>query len=1198
VVLLAACAGEALGAGDGDLVRTFTLTEHLGVSHPDQIVDFDLDKPVDGANCYLVGPGGQEEPYQLLEGGRKLAIRTHLPASRLAIDRMVGGPAPKGAAGLENHLFVADGVANGDAVRFLGKSLPGGLVAEKDYFVIDLQYVKGAGSYAALAQTPGGQAVPITGPGSNDKRMVVLAFTIDLQANRIGARAHGLHDGDPVRFATQGKLPAPLTPQTQYRVRNADADTFQLCADGAAPGEIITLTSQGEGLHRLDIAWTWTLRRGRGQKPYPQALKVAKNDAQGLWEITNGLLGVRIPVSGTPADPARAMAPVQGVMLADGTWTATGPNTLWLPAKTRVKSIAVNFVEQGPLEVVAQVAYDLDRAESRYGRDVVTPAGPGKYVSTIELQAGQPSALLEEDTDCQFSYNLEFPGITLNQARYRGHSVSDPRYGYRPDGQKVEGYSTDAFFDLPYDASYQSSYVTSFHDHLIRWMHPWDPWVFDSGAYWMLYDKDGPDAGPLIGFYDGQASRLRDAGAVGVGVHTRGGAGAAPQAGITVQAWQRGPDARMFQSPRWQWRLFVGRKGPDMCGWREIQAINRQMNIHSGINLNKISRLQFDFPAPAQGFGTMYMPAGAAKALIEHVRSDKAYYSFVYNAVSYYRDLIDMWRDDTGQRVHAMAGGIWAMAHDALERAVNQGGIIGDHGFSYWHGGLDASRSLLRADQVLASELATPADQQAVKEAIVFYGAVLWDDDHVPLSVPAGVNLGTANMPIQQQNYREMYALFLARHPMMKDRAAGVWERARAMIHDTINEHGAHMGSTHYIGAAMGPLLSTLQQLKQAGIADPFKEEERLKKYAEFEMNFATPPEPRFANRRVRPSIGDAEPGEATEFLGQLATAYADLDPALSARLMGAWRQSGKPHSDFHGATILKIDDRLPDADPKLGCAHMEGWYSVLRFGWGTPNETAAWFVNGNWYRDHASNDLGQTVIYALGAPLSLDFGSMYSPWTGGGFIHCLVLPEEAIGAPWKQNPPDVTKGPRWGQAKTEEYKAQDRAAWSRASFVMGNINWTRTLKVAMLRDDLPAIGIRDEFSGEGAKAAKVFMLNLMSDGPVDTPTGPKNVGDTLAIPAGVTRLHFTGQSFAKHPTGGIDWDLYVATDAPQEAFLAQWEHKNHGGERQAILRLHGTGRFQIVIVPYFKGKTPPEVTVKQQDGAVQVTQGDAKATF
>jgi hypothetical protein len=712
--------------------------------------------------------------------------------------------------------------------------------------------------------------------------------------------------------------------------------------------------------------------------------------------------------------------------------------------------------------------------------------------------------------------------------------------------------------------------------------------MFDSGSYWMLYDKDGADASPLVGYYDGRASRLRHAGAVGVGVYTR----TDNSTGITVQAWQRGPDGRISLEKRWQWRLFVGSKGADLRDWRDIQPINLQMNLHSGIALNKIANLTYDFPAPKAGYGAMYMPKKGADEVVRKLREDPEFFRGAYNSVTYFRDLLDMIKDQSGARVHTMAYFLWRGAHDGLDTLVNRGGIMGTHGFGYWHAGLEGSRALMRIDQVLASDKASDEDKALARQAALFYATALWDDDHAPLSVPSGVNLGTANMPVQQQGYRDMYALYLATHPMMKERAAGVAERARGMVRGTINEHGAHMGCTHYIGAANGPLLSTCQQLKQAGIVDLFKEEPRLKKYGEFEMHLSTPVDPRFG-RRARPAIGDSCPGEATEFLGMLATAYADLDPDYSKRLMGAWQQCGKPHSDFHGATTFKIDESLPAVDPKLGSAHVEGWYSVQRFGWGTPNETATWFVNGGFYSDHASNDLGEAIIYALGAPLSLDFGTMYSPHSGGGFVHSLVLPEAQVGD-WKQNPPDVSKGGRWGAPKTIDVQTREREAWSTASFTWGPTTWTRTVKTAMLKDDVAAIGIRDAFT---TPENKVFLLNLMNAGAIDTPQGPKNVGEGFTIPAGVTKLHYTGQTFDKHPAGGIDWDVYVIADAPQEAFIAQYAHKNVMPETQSILRLKGAGAFQVIIVAYNKG-TQPAVTVAPQAGGVTVTSGAGKATF
>jgi len=1357
---------------DPRLVKSFTIAERFGVAHPDQIVDFDLDpaSALDPGDCFMLGPDGREVPCQFIEGGRKVAVRT-----------------------------------------------------------------------------------------------------------------------------------------------------------GLTPGE----------------EKTWKLMTGRPPAAAAGGVTVEEKKGEGVWEIVNGMTGVRVPLTGGDVRPDAIPAPVLGIRLRDGTWTAAGPNRL-APQGVSFRKMAVTFAERGPLTTVAVVRYVFDRqAEMRNTRDgpVTVPAGECAYQCRIEVQAGQPSVLFEEDGDLDVSYSFSVrEGVAPDQARYRGHHSSRKEFGVEKDGRQYRAWheraGMDALMDLRFDRDYASSYKSDLGGSICR-MALWNPWVTDSGWYWQLYDKDAPDAANLVGIFAGRASRLIGAGNSGPGVWTapgvvrdldaeidasgavhaafaragdlcylrfdpslaagkietvgaglanpdllvredgtvviaafdpargafvvarRTGAGsftrdtvefdapgavtiadpypylassgdvdllffygahgasrggllfarrgsaqkftfqsAAPEPGYYRQicrprlarladgrvalafadggyaaraiiekgatdfaapprrlqpsplcfgmaldtatgtvvagdqagalcelaadadgwksaamgmavdhhgqgpnrrtvaraadgtmlfvhggrffarapggAWRRevsldalgladaplphvfrqeaagrfvvlgcvegalavctyvpgagatrvatvpetrcddvgvsvqlnrgGPDASFYPRIRFQWGVFVGTKGADLGDPYAVQNIARQMNVHGGINLNKVHRAHLDFPDPPHGYGAMYMRREVIDRIIAKLRADTGgpyhqggYHNYLYNADPSARPLVDMWRDTTGAKLREAVAGIRDEARDLLDAFVNGDGIM-DKKVHYWHGGLAMSRKLVWIDEVLASDAASEDERRLAKATAVLYGLLLWDDDFVPLTVPAGVNLGTANMPIQQWNYRAMYALYLAHHPAMKERARGVWDGAREMLVATVNEHGAHMGCSHYIGAANGPLLSTLQQLKMTGLVDPFRMEGRLSKYAEFEMNFLTPPDPRFGNQRRRPAIGDAEMGESTEFYGQLATAYADVDPSLSARLMGAWTQSGRPHSGFHGTTYLKIDEGLAAADPALGSSHFEGWYSVLRSGWATPAEAAVWFVNGGWYRDHASNDLGEVIIHALNAPLSVDFGSMYSPHSPGGLIHSVVLPESTIGDGWRQRTADHTKGPRWGAPKALEFTPADGGGWVRASFEMGPITWTRAVSLVTPAAGRPVFAIQDSFGGAGADAPKVFSLTMMAEGPVQTPSGAKAVGEGFALPAGVSRLGFAGQKFDAHPQGGIDWDLYVIAGEPLEAFVAEWQHKNRQGERQHILRLRGAGAFRVVIVPFPKGARPDDVAVSRAGEVIAVTMAGASA--
>src|SRR6266851_504935 len=81
----------------GTPAQTFTLRERYGVSHPEQIVTFDYGKQVDLKHAYMVGPGGQEVPYQLLKNGA-IAVRTRLPAKTQQTWSLYTGRAPQAFA--------------------------------------------------------------------------------------------------------------------------------------------------------------------------------------------------------------------------------------------------------------------------------------------------------------------------------------------------------------------------------------------------------------------------------------------------------------------------------------------------------------------------------------------------------------------------------------------------------------------------------------------------------------------------------------------------------------------------------------------------------------------------------------------------------------------------------------------------------------------------------------------------------------------------------------------------------------------------------------------------------------------------------------------------------------------------------------------------------------------------------------------
>jgi hypothetical protein len=108
------------------------------------------------------------------------------------------------------------------------------------------------------------------------------------------------------------------------------------------------------------------------------------------------------------------------------------------------------------------------------------------------------------------------------------------------------------------------------------------------------------------------------------------------------------------------------------------------------------------------------------------------------------------------------------------------------------------------------------------------YGYILWDDDFVPL-FEHGQHLGTANMPIRQTSYRTMLALMMPHHPLLAPKLAELRSRAVELLNRSVNELGAALGSNHYLGTSMGPVVDIMQQQKRAAEPDedPFRTQDR-----------------------------------------------------------------------------------------------------------------------------------------------------------------------------------------------------------------------------------------------------------------------------------------------------------------------------------------------------------------------------------
>ena len=198
-----------------------------------------------------------------------------------------------------------------------------------------------------------------------------------------------------------------------------------------------------------------------------------------------------------------------------------------------------------------------------------------------------------------------------------------------------------------------------------------EPWIPNSGWYWMIYKQKADRDAPLIGIFAGPPSRL-------LGVENSGpGLTFLPRdstgnkvAAIEFQSNRRSPDATVYNHVRASWGIFSGVKGKDVGDPGTVQNIAREMNLHGGINLNKVHRYLVSYGHPIEACRPLYMSTDAFQRLVSRVRTDKAYYEYLYNAEPTARNLLDSWRAVNPQKTAAVAGDVRRLAENMLELSL------------------------------------------------------------------------------------------------------------------------------------------------------------------------------------------------------------------------------------------------------------------------------------------------------------------------------------------------------------------------------------------------------------------------------------------------------------------------------------------------------------------------------------------------
>jgi len=882
-----------------------------------------------------------------------------------------------------------------------------------------------------------------------------------------------------------------------------------------------------------------------------------------------------------------------------------------------------------------------------------TPGNATYYAKTNGYAATQFALYSDPNLTVPVAGTGGYGGGGAVKPAYRGQALV-------PDG--------DAFQDLSYNLDRPAGYICTGNSYR-KLLADYPPASHAAGWYAELYNATAGAAAPVVGFYIGRASKQSYSasgpslpGIYSSGRHFITGAQAA---GIQVDALLRGPDGSTpcgntttGFSPceaviHRNWGIFVSTQA-DLLSPALHQPIADEQNMLTGINLSRLYTYQLVYADPPGGWQWLYLTAGGAKQVQSWVANGTAVcgtptcYAALLNSSEGSlpgQALVSMWAGNSAAAVQTALNSATGLAR-YLVNTLAAGDNHFDNALGYYQLGLKTAPETAVLNAILMNANTTAAQKTLAKAALALFGSIFWDDDWFPIDNNSGESDGLANQIQQYLEYRAQSVFSNSSQPFLSRQLAAAVSFSVSDFAGYFSSTGAAAGSTHYQSAFFEPLILNYMNPATQGalsMADP-----RWTNYANWELSIQTPPEPRFGNVRKGYSNGDGNT-EADVRTGMLGTALYPVNAPLAGNLMWAWQQSNSPavltEDGQFVTTLAVIDPTIPavipgtGGTPPLGSINVPGYHSVERFNFGTPNETALWFINGGFYSTggHRHADDGQVSIYALSAPLAIDWNAnLYYPETAGRIMHNSIVYDSELGPSlWSADQLALGDVSTLFQNPTNtEFESFGSSTHAAATFTSADSTvWTRSVRTMAFDPAYPIIYVTDRFAGPSAGIGKTLTWNLMAAGAVATPSGPvtpvtrfsagcqsvpgalPSNGNVSGLSAGLQQFTFTGVAWPKHPAGGINWDLFTfSNDATGQFFIGNWGHgcqssteaaqyqQANGApfaESQHILRLHDNGPLTTILMPWSKTAKPTRIVTEQPCGTqvVQTTGSGVETT-
>ncbi|MEI8062447.1 MAG: hypothetical protein WCH84_00110 [Verrucomicrobiota bacterium] len=455
-----------------------------------------------------------------------------------------------------------------------------------------------------------------------------------------------------------------------------------------------------------------------------------------------------------------------------------------------------------------------------------------------------------------------------------------------------------------------------------------------------------------------------------------------------------------------EWGLMVGDSGAGAeekskkHGGSVFSPIRGAQVKHGETPLDKVKdwTLEWNLPADMEFPRIYYTPASIAQMKRDYVGLPANIKSIIHS----------------DQPAEALLTG-----NDAgLKKAFGQLGELRNSAITFLTGGHNTTdtythrfqeivrHSATLVDISLASNSITVEERRRALAVVAFLAYKISDSDYWAYHSYGGGPSNPNMMSIATDALAKCAAL-CAGHPRQKEWFELCRRLVCADILMSINPSGAWLESPGYQGAGNTPINMTVLILKNAGIIDLVKDPlygQRLMAVSTYYANLLTPPDPRFAGKRMPMALGDNVPFFNNMYT-YLAFSGRETFPVQAGNAAWCWEKMGRPSRD----ALLLMNEHVLDGSikpaPITGTSvAVPGFGVMFRHGFGTSNETFMTYRQSNFAYGHYDEDQGSFSLFAKGAPLCLDWID-YSP--NEAEYHNRVNYHPAA-LPWLTAPPDV----------------------------------------------------------------------------------------------------------------------------------------------------------------------------------------------